>query len=322
MPADLTARGPWGVGARTVELDGQHVEIWYPATMENQPRARYDLRAAMPPAEAAKIPDADNAWLDCECSRDVPLDTQHGAYPVVLFLHGAASFRAQSTFLATHWASRGFIVIAPDLPGVGLLAILGGEPTVYPLVWPSTVLDAIVKPRASDPFAPVRARMMAGRVAVVGHSLGAMLAQTLNERAEVVVRIALAGAIASAPGSVLAIAGATDGIAPPSRTPVAGARIAVVAGAGHLAFTDLCGVGADRGGSLAIARAHGVTIPPMIETLAQDGCRPTDAPFAATAPLIRGLTTGVLEETLHCDATRTTAIRELGSRSGLELQQH
>ena len=66
----------------------------------------------------------------------------------------------------------------------------------------------------------------------------------------------------------------------------------------HLAFTDLCLLGADRGGSLAIARAHGVAVPEMIATLATDGCRPSDAPFAITAPTIRALTTAVLEETL------------------------
>ena len=57
----------------------------------------------MPAAEAAKIPDADNAWLTCACGRDLPVDDAHGPYPVVLFLHGAASFRAQSASLVAHF---------------------------------------------------------------------------------------------------------------------------------------------------------------------------------------------------------------------------
>jgi hypothetical protein len=41
-----------------VDVDGVTVEVWYPARPDSdrgQPRARYDLRAAMPAAEAAKI---------------------------------------------------------------------------------------------------------------------------------------------------------------------------------------------------------------------------------------------------------------------------
>ncbi|MBA3500169.1 MAG: alpha/beta fold hydrolase [Myxococcota bacterium] len=324
-PADLGARGPWTVGARTVVLDNLTLEVWYPASGKPPAEAvRYDLRTVMPPAEAAKIPDAENAWLACDCYRDLPVDERHGPYPIVFFLHGAASFRAQSAFLATHWASRGFVVVAPDLPGVGLRAILGGEPTAYPLLVPNVVLDAIAKPRTVDPFAFMRAQMGA-RVAVVGHSLGAMLASTTEGRADVDVRIALAGFTTASSGSVLSLAGATDQIAKPNgdsnrlATAKAPSRSGIVRGAGHLAFTDLCTVGADRGGSLAIARAHGVIVPDMIATLAMDGCRPTDAPFAKTAPTIRAITTGVLEETLRCDATKAASIRALGASGALDL---
>ena len=122
-------RGDRPVGARTVELSGLTLEVWYPARPGSDvgvPAAQYDLRTRMPPAEAAKIPDADNAWLPCACARDLPVDDALGPLPVIVFLHGAASFRAQSVTLATHWASRGYVVVAPDLPGVGLLETLGG----------------------------------------------------------------------------------------------------------------------------------------------------------------------------------------------------
>jgi fermentation-respiration switch protein FrsA (DUF1100 family) len=328
-PDDLAARGPWSVGVRTVEVGSLRVEVWYPAppgSEQGGAPVRYDPRDSMPASEAAKIPDAAAAWLACDCVRDLPVDTAHGPYPVILFLHGAASFRFQSAFLATHWASRGFVTIAPELPGVGLRAILGGEPTAFPLSVPSDLLAAIVqRPASSDPFAFVRPQL-GPRLAVVGHSLGAMLASSLGDRPEIAVRIALAGTLdRSGTGSRLVITGETDGIAPPSRAPdrLAGlpspARAAIVRGAGHLAFTDLCLLGADRGGSLAIARAHGVKIPDMIATLATDGCRPSDAPFATTAPTIRALTIGVLEETLRCDPAKAAAIHALGDRGDLEL---
>lgn len=328
-PDDLSARGPWPVGVRTVEVGALRVEVWYPARRGSEQGGapvRYDPRDSMPASEAAKIPDAAAAWLACDCVRDLPIDTAHGPYPVILFLHGAASFRFQSAFLATHWASRGFVTIAPELPGVGLRAILGGEPTAFPLSVPSDLLAAIVqRATPSDPFEFLRPQL-GPRLAVVGHSLGAMLATTLGDRPEIAVRVALAGTLdRSGPGSRLIMSGETDGIAPPSRAPdrladlPSPARAAIVRGGGHLAFTDLCLLGADRGGSLAIARAHGVKVPEMIATLATDGCRPTDAPFATTAPTIRALTTGVLEETLRCDPAKAAAIHALGERGDLEL---
>jgi hypothetical protein len=152
------------------------------------------------------------------------------------------------------------------------------------------------------------------------------LINSLDARTEIQVRIGLAGLLtAGKPGSLLTVAGETDGIAPPKREPDLQAanppaRNAVIQGAGHLAFTDLCTVGADRGGALAIAKAHGVAVPDMIAMLATDGCRPTDAPFETTKGPIRAITTGVLEETLRCDPRTAIAIHQLDGR-GLALRE-
>lgn len=330
-PSDLAARGPWPVGVKTVEADGLVLEVWYPARVGSErgvPQARYDLRTAMPPVEAAKIPDADNPLLACECARDLPIDDAHGPYPVVVFLHGAASFRAQSTFLMTHWASRGFVVVAPDLPGVGLRAALGGEPQEAPLGAASQLLELLAKaPAGIDPLGFARGRLGEGR-ALVGHSLGSLLASSVGERPELGVRIAMAGA-ASPDGrsSWLVLAGDRDGIAYAPEAAArfvdqpAPSRLGVVKGAGHLAFSDLCTLGVERGGALAIAKAHGVAAPKLLETLATDGCRPSDAPFVRTAPVIRAVTAGVLEETLRCDRAATGAIRGLAGPA-LELVEN
>ena len=122
-PADLAAPGPWPVGVRTAKVGNLTVEIWYPAQVGSdagKPTERYDIRLQLPASEAAKIPDADNPWQDCDCVRDLPLDDAHGPYPVVLFVHGTASFRHQSLHQMTHWASRGFVVVAADHPGLKL----------------------------------------------------------------------------------------------------------------------------------------------------------------------------------------------------------
>src|SRR5690349_4890409 len=92
-PSDLAQRGAWAVGAKTVTIDGLRTEVWYPTAktaVEGMAAAKYDIRLALPPSEAAKIPDDANPWQTCVCVRDAPLDTTHGPYPVIVFVHGTA----------------------------------------------------------------------------------------------------------------------------------------------------------------------------------------------------------------------------------------
>ncbi|MBL8718411.1 MAG: hypothetical protein JNL79_20685 [Myxococcales bacterium] len=130
VPTDTSQRGPWPVGAKTVTLAGLVTEVWYPAVVGSdagKTKLQYDIRKHLPPADAAKIPDADNPLQACDCYADLPMDTAHGPYPLVLFIHGTAAFRTQSASQATHWASRGFVVVAADHPGIGLQDILAGQ---------------------------------------------------------------------------------------------------------------------------------------------------------------------------------------------------
>src|SRR5579862_2319099 len=135
VPADPKARGPWPVGARTVTIGRLTAEVWYPAVVGSdagQPAVTYDIRKELPAAEASKIPDVDNPVQRCDCARDLPIDAAHGPYPIVLFVHGTAAFRTQSLPIVTHWASRGFVVVAADHPGLDLGDFIGGlcnEPT-------------------------------------------------------------------------------------------------------------------------------------------------------------------------------------------------
>jgi hypothetical protein len=92
--------------------------------------------------------------------------------------------------------------------------------------------------------------------------------------------------------------------------------------AGQLAFSDLCPLGADRSGVLEIAKSHGVAIPAILARLATDGCRSTDAPFTTTAPLIRVLTAGVLEEKLRCDPAATGALSQLRGGTAITLVEN
>src|SRR5690606_15236285 len=88
-PVDPAARGPWPVGARTVDIGGVTTEVWYPAEYgsdANRSPLTYDIRQWLPEAEQGKIPDEDNPLQACDCYQDLPLDTGRGPYPVVIFI--------------------------------------------------------------------------------------------------------------------------------------------------------------------------------------------------------------------------------------------
>jgi predicted dienelactone hydrolase len=112
----FAARGPHPVGVTTAEIDppGRSapipVEIWYPATVDvagrdTDPDAQdeYDL-----------IPGIATGWQ--AAVRDAPA-ARLGSSAGVVFSHGMAGHRRQSTFLCTHLASHGLVVAAPDHVG-------------------------------------------------------------------------------------------------------------------------------------------------------------------------------------------------------------
>ena len=87
VPEDTSVRGPWPVGARTVDVAGLTVEVWYPAIVGSdagQEKIRYDIREGLPDSEQGKVSDDDNPWQPCDCYRDLPLDELHGPYPAVV----------------------------------------------------------------------------------------------------------------------------------------------------------------------------------------------------------------------------------------------
>jgi alpha-beta hydrolase superfamily lysophospholipase len=256
-PADPAARGPWAVGARTVSIGRLTVEVWYPAAIgadAGQTPIRYDIRQALNPSQRTLIPDADNPWQDCDCYRDLALDTTHGPYPVVLFVHGTAAFRHQSVSQAQHWASRGFVVVAADHPGLMLGDFLAmacpDDPSGAQDL--SGDLDAMLAALAapSGELAFLAGKVAMDRVAVAGHSAGGSAAAGATGKPGVRVIAALAGG-ASAPDAaaletVLFMGGTNDNVVQMSRVTSAWNGSATprhlvgIGGAGHLVFSDLC----------------------------------------------------------------------------------
>lgn len=323
-PADYDARGPWPVGARTVEFDGRAVEIWYPARPGSErglDRVRYDLRAHLPDAEAAKVGDDVNPLQACDCYRDLPLDTGHGPYPLVLFLHGAGSFRTQSAVLATHWASRGMIVVAPDLPAISLRSALGDVDAADPLAHSESVLGEARAQHGAFSF--LEGRVARDRVAIVGHSFGGGIAARLRDGDGVRAVVSMAsGGVPAGTRTVTGtiIGGTRDGVVPYARQragferSAAPARLIGIEDAAHLSFSDICAIGRDAGGMLEIAIRAGVRVPFLVRGLARDGCRDEDLPFEQAWRVLRFATAAALEEQLCCDARASAALRAIQSR--------
>ncbi|MFM8266846.1 MAG: hypothetical protein ACKOA2_02380 [Ilumatobacteraceae bacterium] len=128
-PATLAAAyadpGPHPVGVTTLQLtDGPQVEVWYPAVDGTTGVASYDVRDFLPDAIRALLTVDIVAGTEYPGSRDVAV--ADGRFPVVLFSHGFTGIRMQSTFLTSHLASWGMIVVAPDHPSRDLRNVLGG----------------------------------------------------------------------------------------------------------------------------------------------------------------------------------------------------
>jgi dienelactone hydrolase len=153
--------GPYPVGVRTVQIDGDpkrgrglQTEFWYPSTdaaldMDITKFSDYlGLDTCQDPQAALAAANADNAiggyregisveelddpsrttWLT-NAVRDAPvLDDGSGKkWPLVIFSHGSGAYRASYSFWTEFLASHGFVVAACDHPGSARFTIVDGK---------------------------------------------------------------------------------------------------------------------------------------------------------------------------------------------------
>jgi dienelactone hydrolase len=120
---DPFSRGRRPVGVRTVDIavPGREqdvpVEVWYPATdsyagqdMDPATQDTYAFIPGFPASSQEAVRNAD------------PVDE---AYPPVVFSHGFAGHRRQTTHLCTHLASHGYVIAAPDHLGNTTTDVMG-----------------------------------------------------------------------------------------------------------------------------------------------------------------------------------------------------
>lgn len=104
------ARGPWAVGIRTIDVADPEeptrrlaTDVWYPADPDALARGPAPAAASHPLGRPHRA-----------LGGTAPA---RGPFPVLAFSHGNSGLRRQSTFLTTHLASHGFVVVAPDHAG-------------------------------------------------------------------------------------------------------------------------------------------------------------------------------------------------------------
>ena len=325
-PATFTKPGPFGVGETTLALpaNGAPVEVWYPATkasVAGKPVATYDVSTWLPPAVKKLIPAGFTVTYPSGGVTGVAVAP--GRYPLVLFSHGYAGFRDQSTFLTSWLASWGFVVAAPDHQSRDLTQVLGGPKGTTDDVQDLQLTIALMTAQNGSPSSTFHGHIDTRLIGAVGHSAGGAAVEALaaTDR-RVTTFVGMAGATVGAFGQAqggpytkvprqpgMLMSGLSDRV-----VPVAGMikaygklhspkRLILLKGAGHLVFADLCEVGAGQGGLLAIGNALKLPIPAQLTLLATDGCQAPDTSPPTEWPLIRQAVTAQIRHVFGFDAT-------------------
>jgi predicted dienelactone hydrolase len=327
-PTSFTNPGPFASGVTTLSLraGGPLVEVWYPATpasVKGHTRASYNVATWLPPALRALIPaHFDGATYETDAYRGVPVAS--GRFPLVVFTHGYSGFRDQSTFLTTRLASWGFVVAASDLPDNDLTAVLSGAKS-QGVAADITEQRRVITLMGEDAQGAgmFHGHIDMSRVAAIGHSLGGAVSEALaaaDPRISTFIGMAGAtvgsfGQTTSGPTSIvpdkpgMLMVGTADQIASP--TGIAKAftamkepkRLVTLHNFGHLVFSDICEIGAGKGGLLAIASEVHIAVPASLKTLASDGCNAPDTPVSQGWPVIRQSVTAQLRHVFGFDSS-------------------
>ncbi len=291
--------GPYAAGVMTVEIQpGRKMEVWYPAPKESaegvQPDTYYIRDFVAPALDALLAPDV-NPPFTTDGYRGLPVSTD-GPFPLVLFGHGVISFRLQSTFLTTHLASWGFVVMSPDYFERGLQSI-GGTPPAEARSADEVVQLALASMEQLAHGGALDGAVDMSRLFPIGHSAGGSQAtQLAGSRTDVSSWISMSSGVNLTPSlfdlnpkvpaalsdpdkAAMWITGEGDGVArlPGVQTAyryTAGEKkLVVIPGAGHNnAMSDICEIGREQGGVVGLAQSGGLPLPDFVIDLARDGC--------------------------------------------------
>jgi predicted dienelactone hydrolase len=168
--APYDARGPFAVGFRTLEAPASGdapaltVKVWYPAAAGTPAQCEVDYAVELKQADWQGF---ESQVVHGHAVADAPVQSDYGARPVVVFSHGYSLNPEWYAELVEHYASKGFVVLAPEHVEADWL--LAGEPTFARPLAVTRTLDLAASLAGEGPFA---GGIDMEKVAVVGHSFG------------------------------------------------------------------------------------------------------------------------------------------------------
>lgn len=305
--------GDFPVGVTTLQLaKGPKVEIWYPAAAGTSGTETYDMRDFVGEGIRAILTGDAPSTYSYPAGRDALL--ADGSFPVVLFSHGVAGMRLQSSFLTSNLASWGMIVVSVDHPSRALENFLTGTATGDGGDSVDDMLRGLelITTLGADATSRFNGHVDAEKVAAVGHSAGGgtVLAAAADRRIDGYVSLASgvfrggpavegATTTTTAPlpgkpsffigGSVDALASFATLTQPAFEAAPSPSLLWEIEGAGHNALDDFCTFG-NGTGIIGVAEASGLGALldsiPQLRSLGEDGCVPPAIPVDITFPII------------------------------------
>lgn len=124
-------RGPHPVGVRTEQWHDDVNDITYPVEIYYPATATYAGRDLNPDhQDTFENLWEPGIWLKQAAVRDA--DMAPGHFPYIINMHGWSGFRVEFTYLSTHLASHGYLVVSPDIPGstAGDVAAFFNDPAI------------------------------------------------------------------------------------------------------------------------------------------------------------------------------------------------
>lgn len=315
---DPTKPGPYPVGVRTVtyedtgrrKQDGTPrqlvTEIWYPAVQSTrgQPTVSYDIFQVFTPEQKASIGVGTIPLLQTAAVRDAAPAKLHGKFPLIIFSHGQAAIRWQSTYLTVLLASHGYIVASTDHEGGTLFDVVRGQLQNVAVgvetrpVDVTYLLNRLSRLKEEDPLYGL---IDLERIGVTGHSFGALTSlrvAAMDKRVKAIVPQAPVDAnlawiglpqpvVLGIPVHIQAAHGDRtlewDTNIVPSlyviRDPL---WMLDITHGGHFTFSDLCAFDL-----ASIVDQVNLDIPGAdVRKVLEDGCGPTSPPATVAQPLI------------------------------------
>jgi len=315
IPTNPVTDGPWPVGSKVVTISGLSSVVWYPAVPGSQTGKAKDSYC-MKDYITVNGTRAEHTWT-MNSYRDLPLDASYGKYPVIIYVHGTGSMKYAHHVLATHWASRGFVVISCDNPYIYLTDVLNNPAGLLLQNQANDtrkIIAALQYPAGSLAF--LNGKIDATRIGLSGHSAGGAAIALLNNASGVQVIIPMASAAQINLGlsvkSAMLMGGINDNTNKWSfeqlayfNTTVFNKRLVGLPGAGHMAFTNLCD-------SVAKAEQYGFDLG-NLSTVAHDGCGSSYLDEHKSWEIVNYASTAVFEETLQCNSTSAASLSRFSS---------